>query len=420
MLRSCLGKMTDVSALELRIPHRLAQTRSRSGLAWVLAPLPSLVSGLLLFGAAAWEREVWLLVGLTALAHLLAFLATERMARYPGQESWSLAGFNLLLFTLFLVAVLAMGRLYYSRSYLLAATLLAFLLLLLYLRGLPPMRLALLPGGVADGLLRALGRELPPLRGLEGVEGVVADLHRLDPKALPLLAEAAFRGLPILHAANVYEGYTGRVPLELAEGLFALAERDRGLYPLFKRAWEVGLVLLLSPLALLVGFLVALAVYLDLGRPILFAQERVGLGGRVFRVYKFRTMRGEPREGAYAGEEQDRIAPLGRFLRRYRLDELPQLWNVLKGEMSLVGPRPEQRVLAEAYAREIPLYPLRHTVRPGLTGWAQVHQGYAEGKEETLVKLSYDLYYIKHLSFFLDLRILLRTVFVVLSGFRAR
>ncbi|RTI57403.1 hypothetical protein CSW14_05030 [Thermus scotoductus] len=95
--------------MELRIPHRLAQTRFRSGLAWVLAPLPSLVSGLLLFGAAAWEREVWLLVGLTALAHLLAFLATERMARYPGQESWSLAGFNLLLFTLFLVAVLAMG-----------------------------------------------------------------------------------------------------------------------------------------------------------------------------------------------------------------------------------------------------------------------------------------------------------------------
>ncbi|RTH39189.1 glycosyl transferase [Thermus scotoductus] len=412
--------MTDVSALELRIPHRLAQTRSRSGLAWVLAPLPSLVSGLLLFGAAAWEREVWLLVGLTALAHLLAFLATERMARYPGQESWSLAGFNLLLFTLFLVAVLAMGRLYYSRSYLLAATLLAFLLLLLYLRGLPPMRLALLPGGVADGLLRALGRELPPLRGLEGVEGVVADLHRLDPKALPLLAEAAFRGLPILHAANVYEGYTGRVPLELAEGLFALAERDRGLYPLFKRAWEVGLVLLLSPLALLVGFLVALAVYLDLGRPILFAQERVGLGGRVFRVYKFRTMRGLPREGLYAGSEADRITPLGRFLRRFRLDELPQLWNVLRGDMSLVGPRPEQKVLVDAYSQEMPLYALRHVVRPGLTGWAQVNHGYAEGKDGAWEKLSYDLYYLKHFSLWLDLRILVRTIWVVFTGFGAK
>lgn len=411
--------MTDVSALELRIPHRLAQTRSRSGLAWVLAPLPSLVSGLLLFGAAAWEREVWLLVGLTALAHLLAFLATERMARYPGQESWGLAGFNLLLFTLFLVAVLAMGRLYYSRSYLLAATLLAFLLLL-YLRGLPPMRLALLPGGVADGLLRALGRELPPLRGLEGVEGVVADLHRLDPKALPLLAEAAFRGLPILHAANVYEGYTGRVPLELAEGLFALAERDRGLYPLFKRAWEVGLVLLLSPLALLVGFLVALAVYLDLGRPVLFAQERVGLGGRVFRVYKFRTMRGLPREGLYAGSEADRITPLGRFLRRFRLDELPQLWNVLRGDMSLVGPRPEQKVLVDAYSQEMPLYALRHVVRPGLTGWAQVHHGYAEGKDGAWEKLSYDLYYLKHFSLWLDLRILVRTIWVVFTGFGAK
>ena len=342
------------------------------------------------------------------------------MARYPGLESWSLAGFNLLLFTLFLVAVLAMGRLYYSRSYLLAATLLAFLLLLLYLRGLPPMRLALLPGGVADGLLRALGRELPPLRGLEGVEGVVADLHRLDPKALPLLAEAAFRGLPILHAANVYEGYTGRVPLELAEGLFALAERDRGLYPLFKRAWEVGLVLLLSPLALLVGFLVALAVYLDLGRPVLFAQERVGLGGRVFRVYKFRTMRGLPREGLYAGSEADRITPLGRFLRRFRLDELPQLWNVLRGDMSLVGPRPEQKVLVDAYSQEMPLYALRHVVRPGLTGWAQVHHGYAEGKDGAWEKLSYDLYYLKHFSLWLDLRILVRTIWVVFTGFGAK
>jgi lipopolysaccharide/colanic/teichoic acid biosynthesis glycosyltransferase len=389
-------------------------------MAWALAPLPSLVAGLLLFGAPPWGKEVWFLVGLTALAHILAFLATERMARYPGQESWSLVGFNLLLFTLFLVAVLAMGRLYYSRSYLLTATLLAFPLLLLYLRGLPPVRLALLPGGVADELLQVLGRELPPLRGLEGVEGVVADLHRLDPSALPLLAEAAFRGLPILHVARVYEGYTGRVPLELAEGLFALAEQERSLYPLFKRAWEVGLVLFLSPLALLVGLLVALAVYLDLGRPVLFTQERVGLGGRAFKAYKFRTMRGAPREGAYAGEEAERITPLGRFLRRYRLDELPQLWNVLKGEMALVGPRPEQRVLAETYASEIPLYALRHTVRPGLTGWAQVHQGYAEGKEETLVKLSYDLYYVRHLSFFLDLRILLRTIWVVLSGFRAK
>lgn len=413
--------MTDVSALELRIPHRLAQTRSRSGLAWVLAPLPSLVSGLLLFGAAAWEREVWLLVGLTALAHLLAFLATERMARYPGREVWGLAAFNLLLFTLLLLAALALGRLYYSRAFLLLATVLAFPLLLLYLHHLPPVRLALLPGGLADRL-RGIAKGVRPLENLEEAEGVVADLHHLDPKALPLLAEASLRGLPILHAAAVYEGYTGRVPLEggFGEGLLALSEGNRGLYPYFKRPFEVGLVLLFAPLILLLGLLVALLVYLDLGRPVLFAQERMGLGGKPFKAYKFRTMRGAPREGAYAGEEANRVTPLGRFLRRYRLDELPQFWNILKGDMNLIGPRPEQKVLAEAYAREIPLYPLRHAVRPGLTGWAQVEQGYAEGKEETLVKLAYDLYYIKHLSFWLDLRILFKTLWVLLTGFGAK
>jgi len=199
-----------------------------------------------------------------------------------------------------------------------------------------------------------------------------------------------------------------------------MAEMDRGLYPWFKRLWEVGLVLFLSPLILVLGVLVALLVYWDLGRPVIFAQERVGLGGRPFKAYKFRTMRGAPREGVYVGEEEARLTPLGRFLRRYRLDELPQFWNILKGDMSLVGPRPEQRVLAEVYAKEIPLYPLRHSVRPGLTGWAQVQQGYTEGVEGTRLKLSYDLYYIKHLSFWLDLRILVKTLWVIGTGFGAR
>ncbi|GGN00195.1 glycosyl transferase [Thermus composti] len=411
-----------MGVLELRLPYRLVKTRSLPALVLGLSLLPPLMAALWVFGPPPWRGEVWGLVGLTVLTHLLAFVATDRMARYPGREVWGLVAFNLLLFTLLLVAVLAMGRLYYSRLFLLSATLLAFLALLLYLRHLPPARLALVPGGMGDWLRQSLGRELHPLASLEEAEGVVADLHHLDPRALPLLAEASLRGIPILHAATVYEGYTGRVPLEpgLSEGLSALAERDLGLYPLFKRAFEVGLVVLFSPLIFLIGLGVALLVYLDLGRPVLFAQERVGLGGRPFLAYKFRTMRGAPREGAYAGEEEGRITPLGRFLRRYRLDELPQFWNILRGDMNLIGPRPEQRVLAEVYAREIPLYALRHAVRPGLTGWAQVQQGYAEGKEETLVKLSYDLYYIKHLSFWLDLRILFKTFWVLLTGFGAK
>lgn len=145
-----------------------------------------------------------------------------------------------------------------------------------------------------------------------------------------------------------------------------------------------------------------------------------GPRGRPFKAYKFRTMRGAPREGVYAGAEADRITPLGKLLRKLRLDELPQLWNVLRGEMALVGPRPEQKVLAEKYAEEIPSYMLRHVVRPGLTGWAQVHHGYAEGLEGTIEKLSYDLYYVKHCSFWLDLRILVRTLWVILTGFGAK
>lgn len=387
-----------------------------------LASLPSALGALGVFGLPPWPGEVWVQLGLTYLVHALAFWAADRVARYPGREEWGVAALHLLFFSLLLLAVLAMGRLYYSRSFLLLSGGLAFVLLLLYLRHLPPRRLALVPGGAADLLPQVAPGEVRPWGHppWEAVDGVVVDLHRLPPSGVPLLAEAALRGLPILHAATVYEGYTGRVLLEPPYGEVFAKAQPSGLYLPLKRAWELGLVLLLSPLLLVLMGGVALLVYLDLGRPVLFAQERVGMGGRPFRAYKFRTMRGAPREGAYAGEEKDRITPLGRLLRRYRLDELPQLWNVLKGEMSLVGPRPEQRVLAETYAREIPLYPLRHQVRPGLTGWAQVHQGYAEGKEGAVVKLSYDLYYLKHLSFWLDVRILLRTLWVLLSGYGAK
>ena len=310
-----------MSALELRLPYRTVKARPFPGLAVGLSLLPSLAAALLVFGPPPWRGEVGVLVGLTLLAHLLAFFATDRMARYPGRVGWGLAAFNLLLFTLLLLAVLALGRLYYSRAFLLLATSLAFPLLPLCLPHLPPVRLALLPGGLADRL-RSIAKGVRPIEDLEEAEGVVADLHHLDPRALPLLAEASLRGLPILHAAAVYEGYTGRVPLEggFGEGLLALSEGNRGLYPYFKRPFEVGLVLLFAPLILLLGLLVALLVYLDLGRPVLFAQERMGLGGKPFKAYKFRTMRGAPREGAYAGEEANRVTPLGRFLRRYRLD----------------------------------------------------------------------------------------------------
>src|SRR5690606_1724012 len=176
------------------------------------------------------------------------------------------------------------------------------------------------------------------------------------------------------------------------------------------------------PLVVPLGLVVGLLVKFSSPGPVLFWQERIGERGRVFRIVKFRSMRVDAeRNGAqFAASDDERITPVGRVLRRYRLDELPQLWNVLKGDMSIVGPRPEQVEFARRFEERIPFYHWRHRVKPGITGWAQVQQGYAVGIEDTIQKLEYDLYYVKHLSLWLDLSILLRTVRIIVTGFGAR
>jgi lipopolysaccharide/colanic/teichoic acid biosynthesis glycosyltransferase len=171
-----------------------------------------------------------------------------------------------------------------------------------------------------------------------------------------------------------------------------------------------------------IGLLVALYVKIADGGEVLFLQERVGLNGRPFTMYKFRTMDADAeRDGARFAEEDDpRLIRGGRFLRKSRLDEIPQMWNVLKGDMSLVGPRAEQVPFAAEFSREIPFYDHRHLVRPGITGWAQVNYGYADDEVETIEKLTYDLYYIKHMSPVLDVRIFWKSIWTVLTGAGAR
>jgi exopolysaccharide biosynthesis polyprenyl glycosylphosphotransferase len=172
---------------------------------------------------------------------------------------------------------------------------------------------------------------------------------------------------------------------------------------------------LTAPLTLLT----ALAVYLESDGPVLYCQERVGEGGRTFTVFKFRSMRVDAeREGrpVWARDNDDRVTRVGRFIRVTRLDELPQLWNVLRGDMSFVGPRPERPFFVEQLEKEIPFYQQRHAVKPGLTGWAQIKYEYGSSIEDAMEKLRYDLYYIKHLSVALDLSIVFDTVKVVIFG----
>jgi lipopolysaccharide/colanic/teichoic acid biosynthesis glycosyltransferase len=194
------------------------------------------------------------------------------------------------------------------------------------------------------------------------------------------------------------------------------------LYSAVKQIVDIALVIGTLFFTVPLMALIALLIRLDSAGPAFFWQERVGKAGTRFRMVKFRTMyTGREQEmPKFAVAEDHRITRLGRFLRRFRLDEMPQIWNVLRGEMSLVGPRPEQAPFAEKFALEIPLYPCRHLVKPGITGWAQVNHGYASGHEETRTKLAYDLYYVKRYSFWLDFLVMLRTLPTIISGYGAR
>jgi lipopolysaccharide/colanic/teichoic acid biosynthesis glycosyltransferase len=193
-------------------------------------------------------------------------------------------------------------------------------------------------------------------------------------------------------------------------------------YSAFKRTLDIaGGLLGLAILVPLSPFL-ALGILLDSGVPILYSQDRLGKGADAFTIHKFRTMYQDAEaDGSYtpASENDERVTRFGKFLRRTHLDELPQFWNVLRGNMSLVGPRAERSQLVADYQRQIPFYRARLLVKPGLTGWAQVNYGYVASVRETVVKLEYDLYYIEHRSLVMDITILLRT-FGTVFGRRGR
>jgi sugar transferase (PEP-CTERM system associated) len=223
-------------------------------------------------------------------------------------------------------------------------------------------------------------------------------------------------GVTFDHLASVYEEYTGKIAVENLRPSWLIFSDGFGktrASMAAKRAFDVGLSLVGLIVSLPVMALVAAAVRATSAGPVLYRQQRVGLNGHIFTVLKIRTMRqdAEASTGPVWSRPNDaRVTPIGRFLRRTRLDEVPQIWNVLRGEMSVVGPRPERPSFVEQLTAQIPFYGQRHVVKPGLTGWAQVRYTYGASVEDAIEKLQYDLYYIKNLSFALDLVIVLETI----------
>ena len=260
------------------------------------------------------------------------------------------------------------------------------------------------------------------------VSEIVLALRERRGGVLPLrhLLDCKLKGVKVMDLTSFYERELGVLKVDNLRASWLIFSQgfDQGLVrDMIKRSFDVLASLSLLILALPVLALAMLAILLESGRPIFYRQERVGQGGVPFMILKLRTMvqdaekDGQPR---WAGQNDARITPVGRFLRRTRIDELPQLINVLRGDMSFVGPRPERPFFVRHLLEDIPYYDVRHSVKPGVTGWSQVRYPYGASVEDSLAKLQYDLYYVKNHSLFLDLLILIDTVQVVLLGKGAR
>lgn len=189
-----------------------------------------------------------------------------------------------------------------------------------------------------------------------------------------------------------------------------------------KRVLDLVITFFALPFILPIGIVTAILIKIDSKGPVFFTQERVGLNGQTFNMFKFRSMTtdAEKNGNSFAKRNDQRVTGIGKFIRRYRIDEIPNFWNVLKGEMSVIGPRPEQVSFVEFFDEEIERYHYRHSVKPGITGLAQVNQGYAACTRSTQMKLNYDLFYIRHYSLGMEASIVLKTIVTILTGFGSR
>ena len=266
-------------------------------------------------------------------------------------------------------------------------------------------------------------RELRAIAYEHRVSKIIVALEDLR-GALPTsdLVRLRVQGIEIEDAHSALAALTGRVWLRTVRPswfVFSTGFHRSKATVLLKRVIDLAFGLLGLVLFSPIIALTALAVRLDSNGPAIYRQSRVGFTGKVFNVLKFRSMRldAESAVGAqWAKKDDPRITRVGRFIRRYRLDELPQFLNVIRGEMSFVGPRPERPCFVDQLREQIPFYDERHSVRPGVTGWAQVEYGYGASVEDAFRKLEYDLFYLKHLSILFDMAIIVRTVRVVLFG----
>ncbi|WP_448665249.1 exopolysaccharide biosynthesis polyprenyl glycosylphosphotransferase (plasmid) [Sphingomonas sp. CJ20] len=373
------------------------------------------------------------------IALLLGIFGYRRLHVFPGIAAGSYVFMSLTATFGALAVAFIMMRIDYSRLQFLSSYLLSLAVYLYIHQKISVhrrLRLGVVPSPATDTLPDFDHVDWVPLHLSQAdasldVDAIVVDLHTDHEDAWDAqITRFVLNGIPVYHFKQAIEQMSGRVEIHhLSENtLGSLNPND--VYLKVKAVADTlmaGILLVVfAPVILTVGILVRL----DSPGPALFRQERTGYRGKPFTVYKIRTMRtvvvSEPasehqlRHAAMTKERDPRITRLGSFLRRSRLDELPQLFNIMKGDMSLIGPRPEAVALSRWYETEIPFYHYRHLIKPGLTGWAQINQGHVTDVSDVQEKLHLDFYYVKNFSFWLDVLIAVQTVRIIISGHGAR
>lgn len=395
------------------------------GLSWVLFDIPVYIS-----------TQYITAIGASASLAVGVF-AFRRLHIFPGIAAGGYVVMAISATFGLLAIVLILLRLDYSRvllSVIYVASVIVFTLMHLLIGSRQHHRMGVIPGGRTENLpivkkvvwFKLDHADMP----VSALEGVVADLHFDHSDAWDKrITDLVLDGIPVYDVKQAIEQLTGRVEVErLSENtLGALNPND--VFLQIKAGVDVVVaavaLLLLAPLLIVIG----LAIRWETPGPALFRQYRTGFRARLFIVHKFRTMRiadsaalraSDDRTRAMTQINDTRITRLGAFLRRTRLDELPQLINVVRGEMSLIGPRPEAAELTSWYEQEIPFYHYRHIIKPGITGWAQINQGHVTEVAQIREKLHLDFYYVKNFSFWLDVLIIIRTLQTMISGSGAR
>jgi lipopolysaccharide/colanic/teichoic acid biosynthesis glycosyltransferase len=368
----------------------------------------------------------------SAFAVLIAFWTRMSIETYPGNRSTHVILPSIVLAHASIVTILLLTRLPYDRLALVAG----FVAHVLWSYGLYfsvqryiRHRIAIVPFGGVERLTSIenvdwyVMRE-PSLDEAVACDGLVADFAAIPDEWEALLADAAVQGRMVYQVKQLSESLTGRVSIDhLSENSFGSLVPARGYFHL-KSLGDLMFALAVLPLALPVMGAIALAIKLDGPGPVLFRQRRVGRAGVPFEMLKFRTMFHRPVNGeieeVITSDGDPRVTRVGARLRKARLDELPQIFNIVLGQMSWIGPRPEAEALSAWYTGEIPFYRYRHVVRPGISGWAQVNQGHVASVDEVHAKLQFDFYYVKYFSAWLDILITFRTIRTMMTGFGSR